>query len=343
MSAVNEILWIGPTNDAEFVSAVLNEQGLGLNTFADADAALGSPRARAAAVAIVSADWDGAPEAIRKLRSADSEIVVLAATNQGVPAHLGSVIAGGTADILDLKASHSEIVGRQIDDALKRHRWAVRERELLLRLRSVNDELLRSLVNLEEHNVALARLLQPEEVASASCDPEATFRVLLIDDEPSIREVFALALEGRGLELFLAPTAEDGLRIFGEHTFQIVIADKNLPGLSGLEVARRVKEINSETDVIMITAYASKESAIDALNCGICAFIEKPFESIDHVVAQIERVAAGHRERLRKRYLLSVIKSRNRTFLEQYRSVRAEIEAWLKSRGPVSVTGSSPE
>jgi DNA-binding NtrC family response regulator len=103
--------------------------------------------------------------------------------------------------------------------------------------------------------------------------------------------------------------------------------------MSGLDLLKEVKRLSPETDVIVMTGYSSAESAIEALNLGATAYLEKPFDQVRSVVAKIEEVVAQQRERVRKRHQLHLIKTRNKTFLDQYRLIRADLEAWLQARG----------
>jgi DNA-binding NtrC family response regulator len=102
--------------------------------------------------------------------------------------------------------------------------------------------------------------------------------------------------------------------------------------MNGLEVMKAVKQINAETDVIMMTGYASKDSAIEALNLGASAYLEKPFD-LPALVAKVDSVLANQRERIRKRHFLQVIKERNSAFLTQYKQIRTDLETWLALRG----------
>ncbi len=81
-----------------------------------------------------------------------------------------------------------------------------------------------------------------------------------------------------------------------------------------------------------MTGYASMESAIEALNLGASGYIEKPFDDINRVAARIDEVLAKQRERLRRRHYLGIIKDRNRDFLERYKVIRADLDAWLEGR-----------
>ena len=324
-------MWIGPPEGARAVRAVLDTQCAVLREFEDADKALAAPEATTASLAIVAADWDKAVATIQKLRASNPEMAVVTATPNGLPDRVGLALRAGASDVLDTCAAKPETIAEQIDNALARHGRAAQARELLLRLRDLNEKFLTSFVSLEEHNVALELLLLPESESVPKTDP-TSYRILLIDDEPGVCHVFALAFEGTFFELTTVANGEDALKVFSQQQFPLVIADKNLPGINGLEIARRIRALSPDTDVMIITAYASKDSAIDALNDGICAYLEKPFDNVDQVIHRVEAIVARQRQRLKRRNLLAAIKNKNRSFFDQYRQVRDGIDAWLLGR-----------
>ncbi|MEE8410055.1 MAG: response regulator [Myxococcota bacterium] len=125
-----------------------------------------------------------------------------------------------------------------------------------------------------------------------------TTRVLIVDDEPVILQVLQLALRDRGWEIVTADSGEKALEICADREFDIYILDKNLPGISGIEVVARVRETDPEACCVIITAFASAESAAEALNLDVDAYVEKPFENIVETADRIERIL---RTRLRRR------------------------------------------
>jgi DNA-binding NtrC family response regulator len=117
-----------------------------------------------------------------------------------------------------------------------------------------------------------------------------TRRILVVDDDPSIRETFELHLERRGYE---TRTVEDGDRALGlMSSFEpsLVITDVRMPGMDGLELLRRVRE-GTDADVIVITAHESMESAVGAMKAGAYDYLVKPLDlkAIDHLLTRCFR------------------------------------------------------
>jgi PAS domain S-box-containing protein len=101
-------------------------------------------------------------------------------------------------------------------------------------------------------------------------------KLLLIDDEESTRELLKISLESEGYEVYTAEDGPIGLKIFAEQSPPIVLTDIKMPGMDGIEVLRRVKRDNHETEVIVITGHGEMSLAIQALQLEASDFINKP-------------------------------------------------------------------
>ena len=102
-------------------------------------------------------------------------------------------------------------------------------------------------------------------------------RILVIDDEESIRDSMGLVLHKEGYRVRSTGSGQEGLKLFDSEAFQVVFVDIKLPGTSGLDVLSRIKEADPEMPVIIITGYASIESAVEAMKRGAFDYMTKPF------------------------------------------------------------------
>jgi len=101
--------------------------------------------------------------------------------------------------------------------------------------------------------------------------------ILIIDDEENIRRVTRLTLQAAGYEVGEAANGERGLEAFGDgSTWDAVLLDQRMPGMDGLETLRHINERDATARVIMATAYASIELAVDAMKLGASDFVRKP-------------------------------------------------------------------
>jgi len=102
-------------------------------------------------------------------------------------------------------------------------------------------------------------------------------RILIIDDEENIRRVTRLTLQAAGYEVGEASDGEKGLEVFGDgSTWDAVLLDQRMPGMDGLETLRQINTRDANARVIMATAYASIELAVDAMKLGATDFVRKP-------------------------------------------------------------------
>lgn len=102
-------------------------------------------------------------------------------------------------------------------------------------------------------------------------------RILIIDDEENIRRVTRLTLQAAGYEIGEAVDGERGLEVFADgSTWDAVLLDQRMPGMDGLETLRHIKDRQPDARVIMSTAYASIELAVDAMKLGATDFVRKP-------------------------------------------------------------------
>ncbi|MGB9629645.1 MAG: sigma-54-dependent transcriptional regulator, partial [Thermodesulfobacteriota bacterium] len=114
-------------------------------------------------------------------------------------------------------------------------------------------------------------------------------KILLIDDEPLMRMTIQDALESEGYQVGVAETGQKGLALFSKNSFDILITDLKLPDLDGLQILKEVKMTNPETQVILITAYGSIDSAVTAMKEGASDYLTKPF-SMDELLLIIQRL-----------------------------------------------------
>jgi len=102
-------------------------------------------------------------------------------------------------------------------------------------------------------------------------------RILVVDDEHLIRWSLEQSLKKQGYEVMTAASGEDALRLVHEDVPELILLDIQLPGMNGLEVLEKVKEIDGEIIVVMVTALGVLETAVKAMRLGAYDYINKPF------------------------------------------------------------------
>jgi two-component system response regulator PilR (NtrC family) len=103
-------------------------------------------------------------------------------------------------------------------------------------------------------------------------------RILVVDDEESMRQLLEIALGKEGYHLTLAESGKKAIQLFDKSSYDLVISDIKMDDMSGVEVLRHIKETDPPVPVIMVTAYASAETAVEALRLGAYDYLTKPFK-----------------------------------------------------------------
>jgi DNA-binding NtrC family response regulator len=118
-------------------------------------------------------------------------------------------------------------------------------------------------------------------------------RLLVIDDEEDIREMLEFVLASDGFSVVTADGGLAALEIAEERGFDVAITDMKMPDMDGLETLAALKKLDETLEVIVVTGYASEQTAAECIRLGAYAYLRKPFEVAD-LLALIER-AMAHR------------------------------------------------
>lgn len=113
-------------------------------------------------------------------------------------------------------------------------------------------------------------------------------KILIVDDEALMRNFLSEALKRKGIEVIAVESGEKAVKTLEDESFDMVITDLKLPGITGMDVLRKVKELSPQTLVIVITAYGTIENAVEAMKSGAFHYLIKPF-SLESLIANIEK------------------------------------------------------
>lgn len=121
-------------------------------------------------------------------------------------------------------------------------------------------------------------------------------RMLVVDDKANIRAMLEGAFGDNGYDVTTASTGEEAIDRLSDQPYDIVITDLNMPGKDGMDVLRAAKSGTHDTEVIMITAYGTIETAVEAMRLGARDFVTKPFK-ISEIERKVEKIAQRHEAR----------------------------------------------
>src|SRR5947209_1258326 len=139
-------------------------------------------------------------------------------------------------------------------------------------------------------NAMTSAMLSPMSLPATQLQPANFLNLLIVDDERSIREACREVAQSLGYTASVADCAEQAYRVLELQSFDAVLLDLRLPGAGGLDALRRIKERRPEAVVIVVTGYATVQSAVQAMKHGAYDYVTKPF-SVDELKLLLERVA----------------------------------------------------
>jgi DNA-binding NtrC family response regulator len=170
-------------------------------------------------------------------------------------------------------------------------------------------------------------------------------RILVVDDEEQMRDLLVKVLERKGYQVSVCGNGVDALAFLEREPADLVVTDVRMPGLSGMEALRAIKELNPDIVVIIMTAFGSIDQAVQAVKEGAYDYINKPFK-IDEMLLTIEKAlderrlrheVSTLRQELRTRYHFENLIGKSRAMQEIF----GLIEQVAGSRSTVMVYGKS--
>ncbi|MFQ6024267.1 MAG: diguanylate cyclase [Acidiferrobacterales bacterium] len=148
-------------------------------------------------------------------------------------------------------------------------------------------------------------------------------RILVVDDEQSIRGMVSHVLTDERYQVIEAASGEEALSTFESSPVPVIFTDIRMGGMSGLDLLKKVKRLNPETNVIIMTSHGTMDVAINAIKGGAYDFLTKPFEDLE-LVANVARRAMQNFELVRERQkLVDTLKSRNEALANLNKAFRA--------------------
>lgn len=222
----------------------------------------------------------------------------------------------------DYLIKHADTLGhlrRAVPRAMRRRSQAAETSRLLADLADLNEEFQRNLVELEETNRSLrARLPAPAD--------SSDYAVLVVDDDEKVVALLEAVLRPQpGLVVTGVTSAHDARRALATRRFDLVMADKNLGDADGVELIGEIHERYSETDVLLMTGYATLESAMAALQHGALAYLQKPFDDLGSVVERVLELRTRRDEGRAERDYLRSLESRQTDFAARYRLIKNKL------------------
>jgi len=172
-------------------------------------------------------------------------------------------------------------------------------------------------------------------------------KILLVDDETAILDALQILFRGEGFDVSVASSGRAAMEALERARPDLVLSDIRMPGASGLEVLAKAREVDPELPVILMTAQASLQSAVRAVNEGAYYYLQKPFAN-DELLAICRRAAEARQLKAENRQLKREIRRRDRTFSDRpvgssraFRDALALAETVAPTDSTVLISGES--
>jgi CheY-like chemotaxis protein len=161
--------------------------------------------------------------------------------------------------------------------------------------------------------------------------------ILIVDDESSIREVLSSLLLDAGYRTLAAGTGEEGLELMNDAAISVAMIDLKLPGMSGIDLLAEIKRRSPSTEVIIMTSYASLDTAIEAIRREVYDYIQKPFEDLDQPLAVVRRALEKRILTQRNRELVGDLERKNRDLAAAVKRQNSLIDAGRAMSGILAI------
>jgi DNA-binding NtrC family response regulator len=161
---------------------------------------------------------------------------------------------------------------------------------------------------------------------------ENDFKILVVDDNRELREILEEYLRGEGDSVEGASDGKEALEKYRDNYYDLIITDLNMPELAGMELIRTVQKENEITEFVIITGYASVDSAVEAIKIGAFDYIVKPFR-----MEELTVVVRNVREKVRLRKLNTQLYDTLKSFYDEIERYRQKGESDTVNESPNEV------
>lgn len=146
--------------------------------------------------------------------------------------------------------------------------------------------------------------------------------ILIVDDEPKLARSLALILQHAGYRVTTAATAKEGLQLLQGGAFDLVFLDIKLPDQSGIEILPQIRHLYPDMPVVILTAHASLETAIEAVRAGASDYLLKPIDP-EAILARVNKIHEDQQQPRRRREITTQIQ----TLLEELHTAEGSVSS----------------
>ena len=173
----------------------------------------------------------------------------------------------------------------------------------------------------------------------------ALYRILIVDDEESQREQLSGFLKKQGFNVTTAESGMEAISLCEDKSFEVALIDLKMPGMDGIELLKKLKESNPEIQVIMMTAYASVDTAVDAMKLGAYHYVNKPI-NLEELKLNIKKALENYHVLVENKYLKEQLEEKYKDIhiignSKAIKEVLSTVSRVAKTKSTVLVKGAS--
>lgn len=233
------------------------------------------------------------------------------------------------ADVDDYLLKHADTIGRlrsSVHNGLRKRARAVEVERLLEQLTELNETFLDSMHQLQRENLQLAERLERPQAQ------DDQWRMLVVDDDVAVVALLETLLRSQGFLVDGANSGAEARRLLADQAYHLVLTDKNLGDFNGLDLVREVRERSPQTRVLVMTGYATVDSAVEAIQTGAAGYLLKPFEDLSVVLTRVDELIEDIKQTRAEQRYLHAIAEQNQKFVTRYRMLKHKLETLRRDR-----------
>ncbi len=256
--------------------------------------------------------------AVERLKQLIPHLSTIILTEEPSAASAVRAIRLGVDDYIIKHGDSTAHLKRAVRDSMRKHAQHAEVERLLKQVTALNESFMEKVLSLQQTNSKLKRL-EPHPI-------EEDWRILIIDDDQSIVALLETLLSSQGYQVDGAYSGTEARSLFQTRHYDLVITDKNLGDADGIDLIQEIRSLDKETEVLLMTGFATLESAVDAVNYGAVGYLCKPFEQLSVVLDRVNTILGRVKEKHDQLCYQSAFRERHASFFSQYRLLKLKLE-----------------
>jgi len=284
----------------------------------DAVEALGPPIAVVTELTLQDADAFGLIQRLQRYVGEAFAAVIL--TDVPAARTAARALAVGMDAYLIKGADSVEELRAAVQRSIRRRARRREVERVLAELTRLNEDFMAGMQTLRRANRELERrLVETQQLG------ESNWRVLVVDDDVTIVALLETLLRSQGYDVDGVTSGAAARQAFLENHYDLVLTDKNLGDANGVDLIREIHAVMPECRVLLMTGYATVETAVEAIESGVVGLLQKPFNDLAVVVARVDEELALLGERRAERRYFDTFRARHADFEARFRLIRNKL------------------